>query len=135
MSYLKLFSWVNSARRKPLMDSYHAPYKPKHCYWPGLLLVLHFLFLLVFALNYQRDLSIHLLAILVKTRILQLWAWVSGGVYENWCLDALFICSQLDHCPTFRRQSACSWVHLCLCSCHNIHCNPCLSHLPAIEAD
>ena len=21
--------------------------------------------------------------------ILQLWAWISGGVYKNWCLDAL----------------------------------------------
>ena len=39
MSHLKLFSWVNSARLKPFMDSYHVPYKAKHCYWPGLLLV------------------------------------------------------------------------------------------------
>ena len=23
------------------------------------------------------------------TGILQLWAWVSGGVYKNWCLDGL----------------------------------------------
>ena len=30
LSHLKLFSWVTSARLKPFMDSYHAPYKPKH---------------------------------------------------------------------------------------------------------
>ena len=89
ISHLRLFSWVNSARLKPFMDSYHAPYKPKHRYWPGLLLVLRFLLLLEFALNYQRDPSINLLVILVGTGILQLWAWVSGGVYKNWCLDAL----------------------------------------------
>ena len=74
ISHLRFFSWVNSARLKPFMDSYHAPYKPKHRYWPGLLLVLRFLLLLEFALNYQRDLSINLLAILVGTGILQLWA-------------------------------------------------------------
>ena len=89
ISHPKVFSWVNSTRLKAFTDSYHAPYKPKHRYWPGLLLVLRFLLLLEFALNYQRDLSINLLAILVGAGILQLWAWVSGGVYKNWCLDAL----------------------------------------------
>ena len=87
ISHLKLFSWVN--RLKPFMDSYHAPYKAKHRYWPGLLLVVRFVLLLVFALNPQVDSNINLLAILVGAEILQLWAWVSGGVYKNWCLDAL----------------------------------------------
>ena len=89
LSHLKLFSWVNSARLKPFMDSYHAPYKAKHRYWPGLLLVLRFSLLLVFAFNIQEELSINLLAISVGTGILVVWAWVSGGVYRNWCLDAL----------------------------------------------
>ena len=26
---------------------------------------------------------------IVTTGILHLWAWVSGGVYKNWCLDTL----------------------------------------------
>ena len=89
ISHLRLFSWVNSARLKPFMDSYHAPYKPKHRYWPGLLLVLRFVLLLVFALNPQQDPNINLLAILVGAGVLTVWAWVSGGVYKNWCLDAL----------------------------------------------
>ena len=89
LPHLRLFSWVNSARLKAFMDVYHAPYKPKHRYWPGLLLVLRFVLLLVFALNPQEDPSINLLAILVGTGILHLWAWISGGVYKNWCLDAL----------------------------------------------
>ena len=87
ISHLRLFSWVN--RLKPFMDSYHAPYKAKHRYWPGLLLVLRFVLLLVFALNPQEDPSIILLAILVGAGILHLWAWFSGGVYRNWRLDAL----------------------------------------------
>ena len=89
ISHLRLFSWVNSARLKPFMDSYHAPYKAKHRYWPGLLLVLHFTLLLVFAFNSEEDPSINLLAILVANGFLVAWAWVSGGVYRNWCLDAL----------------------------------------------
>ena len=87
ISHLRLFSWVN--RLKPFMDSYHAPYKAKHRYWPGLLLVLRFSFLLAFALNSQQDPSINLLAILVGAGILQMWVLISGGVYTNWCLDAL----------------------------------------------
>ena len=89
ISHLRLFSWVNSARLKPFMDAYHAPYKAKHRYWPGLLLVLRCVLFLVFALNPQQDPNINLLTILLGTGILQLWAWVSGGVYKNWCLDAL----------------------------------------------
>ena len=47
ISHPRLFSWVDSAWLKPFTDSYHASYKAKHCYWPGLLLVLCFV-LLVF---------------------------------------------------------------------------------------
>ena len=92
ISHLRFFSWVNSARLKAFMDSYHAPYKGKHRYWPGLLLVLRFVLLLVFAFQFNPQpgrASINLLAILVGAGILQLWAWISGGVYRSWCLDAL----------------------------------------------
>ena len=51
--------------------------------------MLRFVLLLVFALNPQQDTNINLLTILLGAGILQLWAWVSGGVYKNWCLDAL----------------------------------------------
>ena len=73
------------------MDSYHAPYKAKHRYWPGLLLVFRFLLLLVFAFEFnpQQDSGINLLAILVATGVLVVWAWLNGGVYRSWCLDAL----------------------------------------------
>ena len=89
ISHLRLFSWVNSARLIPFMHAYHAPYKAKHRYWPGLLLVLRFVLLLVFAFNPQQDPSVNLLAIVVGTGTLHLWAWISGGVYNNWFLDAL----------------------------------------------
>ena len=89
ISHLRLFSWVN--RLKPFMDAYHAPYKARHRYWSGLLLVFRFILLLVFAFefNSREDTSINLLAILVVTGVLHFWAWISGGVYKNWCLNAL----------------------------------------------
>ena len=73
------------------MDAYHAPYKARHRYWSGLLLVFRFILLLVFAFefNSREDTSINLLAILVVTGVLHFWAWISGGVYKNWCLNAL----------------------------------------------
>ena len=89
ISHLRLFSWVNSARLKPFLDSYHAPYRAKHRYWPGLLLLLRFVLLLVFAFNFQEDPRITLLAILVGTGLFQMCAWISGGVYRKWCLNVL----------------------------------------------
>ena len=83
MSHLRLFSWVNSARLKPFMDSYHAPYKAKHRYWPELLLVLRVTLLLVFAFNFQEDPKTNLLAILIEVGNLFLWLWISSGVYTN----------------------------------------------------
>jgi len=71
------------------MNSYNAPYKAKHRYWPGLLLVFRFILLLVFALNPQEEHSINLLSILVTTGLLVAWVWLGGGIYRNWCLDAL----------------------------------------------
>jgi len=51
--------------------------------------VFRFILFLVFAINPQQDPSINLLATLLGTGALQLWAWASGGVYENSYLDAL----------------------------------------------
>ena len=51
--------------------------------------MLRFVLLLVFALNPQQNPSVNLLAVLVGTGILQMWAWISGGVDKNWCVDAL----------------------------------------------
>ena len=94
-SFLLLFGqWlqvllVSNARLKSFMDSYHAPYKAKHRYWPGLLLMLRLILLLVcgFQSNFQQDrASINLSTILMATGVLVVWAWASGGVYRNWGL-------------------------------------------------
>ena len=80
-------------------------------------------FLLVFALNPQQDSCINLLAIVVVTVILQMWAWVSGGVYKNWCLDALEGLFALN----LTILGVAQLVYLCLHSTCNIHWDLCLS--------
>ena len=60
ISHLRLFSWINNARLKPFMDSYHA-----------------------FAFNFQEDPKTNLLAILIEVGNLFLWLWISSGVHTN----------------------------------------------------
>ena len=50
-----------------------------------------FVLFIVFSLQFdpQQDTKVNLVAILVAAGMLFLWAWISGGVYRNWCLDAL----------------------------------------------
>ena len=44
---------------------------------------------IVFAFNRQRNPNVNILAILVGSGLLTIWAWITGGVCNNWCLDAL----------------------------------------------
>ena len=144
VSHLRLFAWVNNAKMKPFMDAYHAPYKAKHRYWPGLLLVLRFALLLVFAFNFQEDHRINMLAILVTVGFTVVWAWVCGGIYRNWCLDALeglFALNLIilvgatcyiklaggNPSSNAEKKSGCTRVQLCLYSICNVHWDPYIS--------
>ena len=87
----------------------------------------------MFALNPQQDSCINLLAIVVVTVILQMWAWVSGGVYNNWCLDALEGSFALNltilGVATYhiKSQEEINSQLVCLYSTCNIHWDLCLS--------
>ena len=67
--------------------------------------MLHRVLLLVFAFNPQQDPGVNLLAILVGTGLLVVWTWVSGGVYKNWCLDALEGSFALNLIGSLQRRS------------------------------
>ena len=75
---------------KAILDPYHAPYKPEHCYWTGLLLLLRCLLLLVSAFNIsgEKD-SVNLLAILLTVGVALAVLVLSGRVYKSWYLNAL----------------------------------------------
>ena len=56
-SHHKQLRWVN--KLKPFLDAYQGPYNNKYRYWTGLMLVVRVLLFIVFASNYENDLSMN----------------------------------------------------------------------------
>ena len=88
-SHMWLFSWANNSRLKAFMDAYHAPYKPRHRYWTGLLLVIRSVTFLTFGFNPKSDPSLTLLLVILTVLVIYSWVWVVSGVYKNWWLEML----------------------------------------------
>ena len=90
---LRCLSWANYLRMKSFLDAYHAPYKDRHRYWIGLLLLVRFILFLVSAtvdIESPHDPRVNLLVIIICTSMLGMWVWnASGGVYKKWYLNAL----------------------------------------------
>ena len=84
-----LLSWVRNPKVKAILDTYHAPYKPKHRYWIGLLLLVRCVLFLVFAFNISGDSSINLLVISLTASAITVGYALSGMVYKSWYLNAL----------------------------------------------
>ena len=84
-----LLSWVRNPKLKAILDTYHAPYKPKHRYWTGLLLLVRCAFFLVFAFNINRNDSVKLLVISSATFGIIVFFALSGMVYKSWYLNVL----------------------------------------------
>ena len=76
---------MNNAKLRAFLDAYHAPYKSKHRYWPGLLLALRFALLLIFGSNSNNE---ETLLQITATSFALLIAMI-GNVYENWYLNVL----------------------------------------------
>ena len=97
IQWLQIFShfrWVN--KLKPLFDAYTGPYKDKHCYWTGLLLLVRIGLFIVFSTNTSGDPAINLLAIIVVIICLFVCLATFGGVYKIWLLNLLEYCSLLN---------------------------------------
>ena len=88
----RLFLWISDYRVKAFLDAYHGPFKHKHRYWHGLLLVVRSCLFLVFAFNRLGNPNVNLLAIGVCTiALLALLLLIGGNVYVNWYLQILDI--------------------------------------------
>ena len=74
---------------KPLFDAYTGPYKDKHRYWTGLLLLVRIILFLIFSLNILGSANINLLAIIVTVLLLFTHFSVTGGVYKTWHLNII----------------------------------------------
>ena len=85
----RAFSWINNIYIKPFIDAYHAPYRNKHRYWPGMMLCVRCLLLLVFAFNALGDSSINLLVISFTMFVLTGMTKFTGRIYKTWYLDVI----------------------------------------------
>ena len=88
-SHFYLLFWVRNPKLKVILDTYRAPYKPKHHYWTGLLLLVRCALFLVFAFNISGDDGVNLLVISSTTYGIFVWFTLSGVVYKSWYLNVL----------------------------------------------
>ena len=88
LSNWKILFWMNSARIKIFLDTYHAPHNIKHRYWPGLLLLVRCALFIIFDSNPSGDPSINLLCITSASLGLAVFKG-SINIYSNWPLDIL----------------------------------------------
>ena len=93
ISHYRLLFWVH--RLMPLFDAYTGPYKHKHRYWTGLLLLVRVMILIIFTLNYSNNPAVNLLAIAVIAFVLQ--AYISFvRVYKSYLHNIFEIASLLN---------------------------------------
>ena len=85
-NYRVLF-WVK--KLKPLFDAYTGPYKDRHRYWIGLLLLVRIALFLIFSMNIRGSANINLLAISVTVLLLFMHLAVTGGVYKKLYLNII----------------------------------------------
>ena len=85
-SYRVLF-WVK--KLKPLFDAYTGPYKDKHRYWTGFLLLVRIVLFLIFSLNILGSPDINLLAIILIVLSLFFHLVFFGTVYKTWALNVI----------------------------------------------
>ena len=86
-SKYRILSWIH--KLKPLFDAYTGPYKEKHRYWTGLLLLVRVELFLVFSMNALGDPAINLLAVSVTIMCLLTYLTFLGGIYKRVILDMI----------------------------------------------
>ena len=89
LSKCKILFWVRNTRLMSLMDAYHAPYKARHRYWPGLLLLISMVQYFISAFNTTGNPAVNLFAVVILTTALLVYKSIIAGVYKHWPLDVL----------------------------------------------
>ena len=86
-SNYRLLLWIG--KFKPLFDAYTGPYKDKHRYWTGFLLLVRAVLFLIFSVNVFGNPAINLLTIVATVFFLFIKAVVSKDVYKLRYLNIL----------------------------------------------
>ena len=92
----KIMSWTRNTKLISLMDAHHAPFKDKHRYWPGLLLLISMVQYFISAFNVTRNPDINLFAMIVLVTTLTVYKSAVSGVYKKWPLDCLEVTIQFN---------------------------------------
>ena len=80
ISHYKLLFWV--VKLQPLFDAYTGPYKIKHRYWTGLLLLVRVFLYLIFSINTLGDPAINLLSTVILVACILVHTSLVGGVHK-----------------------------------------------------
>jgi hypothetical protein len=86
----KIFKFIKSPTLNFFMETYHAPYAPKHRYWTGLLLLARAIIYLVATANVSGDPQIQLISIIViLSCIILLKMFIATKIFKKWPIDSL----------------------------------------------
>ena len=83
----KFLRWVT--KLKPFFDAYFGPFKDRHRYWVGAMLLVRVLLLLTFAANPTSAPRINLLVIAITSLVLLMYSATIGNVYKRSYLTLL----------------------------------------------
>ena len=83
----KLLSWIH--KLKPFFDAYIGPYKDRHHYWTGLLLLVRGVLFLIFSANVIANPAVNLLVIILTAFSLLAHGAIVGQVYKQWYLNMI----------------------------------------------
>ena len=92
IQYLQHRSSYRVLRLKPLFDVYTGPYKDRHRYWTGLLLLVRTVLFLIFSLNTRGSADINLLAICLTVLSLFMHGVLFGIMHKTWSLNVIEYC-------------------------------------------
>ena len=74
--------WVN--KLKPFFDAYTGPYRDRYRFWPGLLLLLLCILIIIFSLNNLDRPNMKLMLTAINCFFVLALAWVFCGVHRKW---------------------------------------------------
>ena len=81
------FRWIN--KWKPFYDAYFGPFRAKHQYWCGALLLVRVFLFILFATTSTTSPNVNLLAVIIVTASLLIYMTLAGPVYKSKYLPIL----------------------------------------------
>ena len=108
LSNHKLLSWIH--KLKPFFDAYTGPYKDRHRYWTGLLLLVRAALFLIISVNAIDNPAVNLLVISLTAFSLITHGAVAGQIYKTWILNTIeysyFLNLGVLSCATFYTRAS-----------------------------